>query len=106
MLGVLGQQDDVVDRDVGAGRRAQRLEGVGALCGLHVPHLDGAVRGGADDVVAVWGERGLVDERRVAAELLQGLTGLEAVDPGAESEFSHCRTDHPQQDAVALCATA
>lgn len=39
MLGVLGQQDDVVDRDVGAGRRAQRLEGVGALGGLHVPHL-------------------------------------------------------------------
>lgn len=39
MLWVLGQQDDVVDCDVGAGRRAQRLEGVGALSGLHVPHL-------------------------------------------------------------------
>lgn len=39
VLGVLGQQDDVVDRDVGAGRRAQRLEGVAALGGLHVPHL-------------------------------------------------------------------
>lgn len=36
---VLGQQEDVVDGDVGASRGAQRFEGVGALGGLHVPHL-------------------------------------------------------------------
>lgn len=36
---VFGQQDDVVDRDVGAGGRSQGLEGVAALGGLHVPHL-------------------------------------------------------------------
>lgn len=40
VLRVLGQLHDVVDRDVGAGRRAQRFEGVGALGGLHVPHLE------------------------------------------------------------------
>lgn len=39
VLRVLGQQDDVVDGDVCAGRRAQRFEGVAALGGLHVPHL-------------------------------------------------------------------
>lgn len=39
MLRILGQQDDVVDRDVGAGWRPQRLEGAAALGGLHVPHL-------------------------------------------------------------------
>lgn len=39
VLRVLGQQQDVVDRDVGAGRRAQRFESVGALGGLHVPNL-------------------------------------------------------------------
>lgn len=39
VLRVFGQQDDVVDRDVGAGRRSQGFEGVAALGGLHVPHL-------------------------------------------------------------------
>lgn len=39
VFGVLGQQEDVVDRDVGARRRAQRFESVGALGGLHVPNL-------------------------------------------------------------------
>lgn len=39
VLWVLGQKDDVVDCDVGAGRGAQGLEGVSAFCGLHVPHL-------------------------------------------------------------------
>lgn len=39
VLWVLGQQDDVVDCDVGAGRGAKGLEGVGAFCGFHVPHL-------------------------------------------------------------------
>lgn len=39
VLRVLGQQDDVVDGDVGACWRAQRFEGVWALGGLHVPHL-------------------------------------------------------------------
>lgn len=37
---VLGQQEDVVDCDVGASRRAQRFESVGALGGLHVPNLE------------------------------------------------------------------
>lgn len=40
VLRVLWQQDDVVDGDVCAGRRAQRFEGAGALCGFHVPHLE------------------------------------------------------------------
>lgn len=41
VLRVLGQQEDVIDGDVGAGRRAQRFEGAAALSGLHVPQLVG-----------------------------------------------------------------
>lgn len=101
VLRVLGQQGHVVDGDVGAGRRAQRFVGAAALGGLHVPHLteetsrDGAagvhqadadssylhraVGGRADDVVPVRSEGGLVDEGRVAAELLQSFTRLQSV---------------------------
>ena len=39
VLRVLGQQSHIVHGDVATGRRPQRLEGTGALGGLHVPHL-------------------------------------------------------------------
>lgn len=39
VLRVLGQQDDIIDCDISAGWRSQRLEGAGALSGLHVPDL-------------------------------------------------------------------
>lgn len=46
--------------------------------------LDGPVRRGADDVVAVGCEGGFVDKGGVAAELLQRFARLEAVNSEAE----------------------
>lgn len=80
VLGVLRQQVDAVDVEASAGRRpSERLEGADALASLRVPDFDGSVGGRADDVVAVDRVDGEVDVRRVAAELLQRLAGLETV---------------------------
>lgn len=50
-------------------------------------HLNCPVRGGADDVVAVWSEGGFVHEGGVAAELLQSFARFKPVDSEKQWNF-------------------
>lgn len=59
---IFWQDMDTVNVKAAAPSRAsKRLERVGALRCLGIPHFDGAVRRGADDVVSVNSEDGEVD---------------------------------------------
>jgi len=97
VLGVLGQQVDVVDRGVGdvlgrgggsdAAGAAERLEGGRALGRLDTPHFDRSVRRGADHAVSVHGKDGLVHKRLVAPKLLQRFPRLETVNSADDKLF-------------------
>ena len=89
---IFRQKMNAVDVHASSGGwSSQGLEGVETLSRFRVPHFDGAVGRGADDVVAIDGVDCVVDVGGVTAELFQRFTRFEAVAANGSVEW---RTQH------------